>query len=55
MTKSGLKTTEFWVALAAAVTVVMDKHLGLDLSPTVKILTGSLAAIYALARSWVKK
>lgn len=53
--KKGIATTEFWTDIAVAVVVVFDKHLGLDLSPEVKVLVTSIAAVYTVCRSWIKK
>lgn len=55
MNTKGIKTTEFWVDIVTAAVIVFDKHLGLDLSPTVTALAASLAAIYTICRSWTKR
>lgn len=53
--KAGIKTSEFWLALLAAILPVLNQHLGLNL-PTEAILSiAGIAISYILGRSWVKK
>lgn len=53
--KAGIKTSEFWLALLAAILPVVNQHLSLNL-PTEAILSiAGIAISYILGRSWVKK
>lgn len=53
--KAGIKTSEFWVALLAAIIPVVNQHLGLNL-PTEAILSiAGIAIAYIFGRSIVKK
>ena len=53
--KKGIKTSEFYVGLVAAIIPVLNKFLGLELPTEAIISIVGLAATYILGRSFVKK
>jgi hypothetical protein len=53
--KTGIKTSEFWMALITALVSIGNEHLGLGLSPEVVYVVGGIAISYILGRSFVKK
>lgn len=53
--KTGLKTTEFWMALLAAVLPVLNGRLGLNIPIEGLLSVAGIAGSYVLGRSWVKK
>lgn len=52
--KAGLRSSEFWLALVAAVLPVLNQHLGLGLPVEAILSIAGVAASYILGRSWVK-
>jgi len=53
--KTGLKTTEFWLALLGAILPVMNSYLGLNI-PTESILSiAGIVMTYVFGRSWLKR
>lgn len=53
--KTGIKTSEFWLALLGAALPVLNGQLGLNI-PTESILTiGGVIVSYIIGRSQVKK
>ena len=53
--KKGIKTSEFYVGLVAAIIPVLNKFLGLELPTEAIISIVGLAVTYILGRSFVKK
>ena len=53
--KTGLKTTEFWMTLLAAVLPVLNSKLGLQIPIEGVLSVAGVAGTYVLGRSWVKK
>lgn len=53
--KSGLKSTEFYLALIAAIVPVMNQYLGLNLPIEAIVSIAGIAIVYIFGRSIVKK
>lgn len=53
--KSGVKSTEFWLALIAAIVPVLNQQLGLNLPIEAIIGIAGIAIAYIFGRSMVKK
>ncbi len=53
--KSGIKTSEFWVALCGAIIPVLNQHLGLNIPQEVVMTILGLMASYIIGRLIVKK
>lgn len=53
--KAGIKTSEFWLALLAAIIPVVNQHLGLNLPTEAVLAVAGIAIAYIFGRSLVKK
>ena len=53
--KIGLKTTEFWLALIAALITVFNEQLGLNLPEEAILSIASMVISYIFGRSIIKK
>lgn len=53
--KAGIKTSEFWLALIAALIPVVNQHLGLNLPGEAILSIAGIAIAYIFGRSIVKK
>lgn len=52
--KSGIKTSEFWLALIAAIIPVLNAHLGLNIPTDAVIAIASVVITYILSRLKLK-
>jgi len=53
--KSGIKTSEFWLALVAAVIMVFNEQLGLNLPKEAIMSIMAMVISYIFGRSIIKK
>jgi len=52
--KAGIKSTEFWLALIAAIIPVLNQHLGLNIPTSAVLSTAGVVIAYIFGRSHVK-
>lgn len=53
--KAGIKTSEFWLAIVAAIIPVVNQHLGLNLPGEAILAVAGIAISYIFGRSMVKR
>ena len=54
-TKSGVRTSEFWAALAASVFVTLNAKLGWNIPVEAVVSVVGMVASYVLSRGFAKK
>jgi hypothetical protein len=53
--KPGYKTSEFWLTLATAAAAILNRKLGLDISPEVLLTVAGTVGAYAISRMGTKR